>query len=325
MGEQFMNAFFEDILHFLPASAILPTLLIAAAIAVLFLVLRGTWRSTERSAGHSGMLSYLLIPLLLIFGLGALEAIIGAEKFEIQAIFLTVIGVIALIWLLFIVAAGFAHLQLTDAKQALGLPEGSIRSMIALMLIMVFIIFGIYIFQRTATGIETGPVTMTIEELSNAKNLSFVEKGDDGKYKVWLRSDLTEAGARLATQLLTTVGTLVVAVAGFYFGSSSVSSAIAAVRPTTVQPTMAGIEPQQGNHGREQLLTIKGRNFQIPRAVRLARGNEEILARDVLASEERITATVTLDKAASEDKWDIVIQNADGTETRLDKAFKIIP
>src|ERR1051326_6809877 len=158
-----------------------------------------------REAGSSTvkMLSYLLVPLLLIVGLGYLQQTSGFEKnSEIQVGFLIVIAIIALITLLFIVAAGFSQLQLTDPKQALGLPEGSIRAMIALMLIMVFIIFGIFVFRLTATGREAGPVTMTLEQLIQLKNVSFVERIPDkeGEYNVWLRSDLTEEGARLATQ-----------------------------------------------------------------------------------------------------------------------------
>src|SRR5262245_1816786 len=85
---------------------------------------------------------FVLIPFVLILGLGAiLAAKVFSKEPEIQVGFLVVIGVIALITLHFIVAAGFAHLQLADPKQALALPEGSIRAMIALILIMVFIIF----------------------------------------------------------------------------------------------------------------------------------------------------------------------------------------
>jgi len=70
-------------------------------------------------------------------------------------------------------------------------------------------------------------------------------------------------------------------------------------------------------------LTIIGRDFQIPRAVRLARGAEEILSTKVMANSSEITATLKLSKPAGGDNWDIVIQNPDGTETRREKVFKI--
>lgn len=47
-----------------------------------------------------------------------------------------ILGVSALVTLLFILASGFDAIKLTDPKQALGLPVGSIRAMIALMLII---------------------------------------------------------------------------------------------------------------------------------------------------------------------------------------------
>jgi hypothetical protein len=67
-------------------------------------------------------------------------------------------------------------------------------------------------------------------------------------YDVTLQGSLSEDGARLAQQLLTTLATLVVAVAGFYFGTSAVAAAASAVggpRPlaivtSTLPPYPAG-------------------------------------------------------------------------------------
>jgi hypothetical protein len=283
------------------------------------------------------MFGYLLVPIVLILGLGLLlRTSVFERNYEIQLGFLVVIAIIALITLLFIVAAGFSQLKLTDPNQALGLPEGSIRAMIALMLILVFIIFGIFVFRLTANGNEAGPIQMTLTELNAATNVSSIapvtekdEKGNDkiieGKYDVWRRSDLTADAVRLATQLLTTVGTLVVAVAGFYFGRSSVSSAVAAVRGTTTQPTIAAVTPVEGKQNEEISLTITGRNFQIPRSVRLTRAAEEIVATDVMVNAGKITAKVKLDKPPEGANWDVVVQNEDGSEVRLEKAFKITP
>jgi heme/copper-type cytochrome/quinol oxidase subunit 2 len=316
----------QGLTDFFTSTNILLLIVIAGLGVILYLAKRGIAQGGD--GADSRMILYLLIPLILIAGLGVLEVANGTEKIEIQAIFLIVIGVTALIWLLFIVAAGYSHLQLTDVKQALGLPEGSIRAMIALMLLLVFIIFGIFVFNISATGNSAGPAPMTTEQLGQAKNLSFIApiKDKDGNitgYNTWVRQEITEPAQRLATQLLTTVGTLVVAVAGFYFGSSSVSSAVAAVRSTSPQATIGTINPLEGQQNAQVSLVITGRNFQVPRAVRLARGNEEMLASDVMASGEKITGTVKLDKSAGGNNWDVVIQNADGTETRSEKVFKI--
>ena len=59
-----------------------------------------------------------------------------------------ILGVVFLMTTLFVIAAGFAQLDLSDDQQALGLPSGSIRAMIALILILVFIMFGVYLFLQ---------------------------------------------------------------------------------------------------------------------------------------------------------------------------------
>ena|ERR1700734_2303202 len=63
-----------------------------------------------------------------------------------------VTAISALMTLLYILAVGFKFMKLADPKQALGLPDGSIRAMIALILIMVFVMFGIYLFRSVGYG-----------------------------------------------------------------------------------------------------------------------------------------------------------------------------
>jgi len=104
--------------------------------------------------------------------------------------------------------------------------------MIALILIMVFIIFGIYLFRVVGTGNYAGPIqNLTAAEIGELKNVAYIipssGEGYKGKYDVWLQADLNADAIRLATQLATTVGTLVVAVVGFYFGSTVVATGVA--------------------------------------------------------------------------------------------------
>ena len=236
--------------------------------------------------------------------------------------------------MLFVVASGFSRLQLSDARQPLGLPEGSIRALIALFLILIFIIFGTYLFRVVGEGhsgpIESGPIEMTREEsLARADDVTRVEKLDNGNYNVWLARSarpraVSEDGIRLSQQLLTTVGTLVVAVAGFYFGSTAVSSAAAAVHgEARAEPVITTVTPATGPTGGSVSLEIQGRDFRMPRALRLVRGNEQIPATDVLASGTRIMGTVVLDQPSGGENWDVVVEYKDGTEVRLAKVFAI--
>ena len=269
---------------------------------------------------------FIWIAAAVLVGLGAL---LLSRRFpetpEIQTALVIVIAIAALLMMLFVVASGFSRLQLSDAKQPLGLPEGSIRALIALFLILIFIIFGIYLFRVVGQGQLLGPITMSSEEMLVRKDVASFAHLSGDNYNVWLVGPaVSEDGVRLSQQLLTTVGTLVVAVAGFYFGSTTVSSAAAAVRgEARAEPVITTVTPAAGATSASVSLEIQGRDFRMPRALRLVRGDQQISATDILASSTRITGTVVLDQPAGGENWDVVVEHEDGTEVRLAKAFAI--
>lgn len=102
---------------------------------------------------------------------------------------IVIVGVIVLLIVISLVTFTFSVLGLASQKDALGLPDGSVRSIIALMLLVLFSILAIYLYNSVATGGANNP------------------------------------GADIAKQLIVLLGTLVTAVASFYFGSNAVSSA----------------------------------------------------------------------------------------------------
>src|SRR5882762_4385248 len=57
-------------------------------------------------------------------------------------------GIVVLIFMLTAVAMIFSILDLTNKDQAMGLPEGSIRAVIALSLIVLFAILSVFLYQR---------------------------------------------------------------------------------------------------------------------------------------------------------------------------------
>jgi hypothetical protein len=100
------------------------------------------------------------------------------------------VGMVGLLGVLALTVAVLARFNLVNPAQPLGLPEGSIQAVIALSLILIFAIVGVYLHASTADGD--------------------------------LRDNLT-------TQLFTTISTLVVAVAAFYFGAKSTKEAVGVV------------------------------------------------------------------------------------------------
>ena len=148
-----------------------------------------------------------------------------------------VFAVVFLMTTLFILASGFAQINLTDRSQALGLPSGSVRAMIALILILIFIMFGTYLYTQELTYSKPiGPIVMEKNEWVGRVDVIQVESIPDSfppRYNVWFDRGDPRNSRQLAQQLLTTVGTLVVAVAGFYFGSAGTASATLRARTGT--------------------------------------------------------------------------------------------
>jgi hypothetical protein len=116
-----------------------------------------------------GRTQTLALPLLLIAGV---------------VIFLNALAALVVI---------FVRNGLSNRNYALGLPDGSIRAIIALSLILLFAIMAVFLY------IGQGGFGTTIQP--------------------------TAAQTDIAKQLVTTLSTLVVAIASFYFGSTTVREA----------------------------------------------------------------------------------------------------
>jgi hypothetical protein len=150
------------------------------------------------------------LPVLLIAGTGAL-----------------LVGLAALVLVL-------AQLGLTGWRYPLGLPDGSIRAVIALLLIVLFFITAVFLYVDAGRGTSRQLFGVDAQRLAGIpteqiQDLRASAHSPD-KFDVVLISTRNSASTDIAKQLVTTVSTLVVAVAAFYFGSSAVQSAHAGGR-----------------------------------------------------------------------------------------------
>ena len=277
------------------------------------------------------LLAYLVVPVLR----QSPEREINPELTMAVAIVLTVAVMMAL---LFAVAAGFSALGLANKDLALGLPEGSIRALIALILIMVFIILDIYMFRIVAQGTE-GTVTLEsleqLDTLADTDRIIDIQQVDGGAgnamYVVAYRGQLNEDGKRLAQQVVTTVGTLVVAVAGFYFGSSAISggvaaSATAAGAATGLGPVIVDFSPRKGTQNDTIPMKVHGRRLRGCRSIRLIRGNDVMAnTTDVVSSDTEATCTIVLSGTPGGERWDLVVENETGLRDVWEKAFELTP
>jgi amino acid transporter len=238
--------------------------------------------------------------LLLLLTLGALVIAITQNARQEITLGLTVIaGVSILVLVLFIMAAGFTALGMNDPKEALGLPVGSVRAMIALLLIVIWIIVSIFLFTVLPSPSTTSGST---------------PQTNDPK-------------VQLAQQVETAIGTLVVAVAAFYFGSRSVASAQADLAPSkpTSQPAIWKIDPPEGTQGTTvPLMTIQGKNFRLPKSVRLVQGTTTMEATEIVSNDTQIQCTITIPATQNVGQWDLIVVNEDGGQDQLTGAFTVI-
>jgi hypothetical protein len=149
------------------------------------------------------------------------------------AMVLLVAGFVSVTLLLYLGTIIMRTARLGTPGEALGMPEGSIRALIAMSLVLIFAIIGLTVLF-TGLGGETivskGLSAADIDLLENVQVLGMTlvqpaASPNPALFDVTVRPELSQAGHDFGLQLMSTVSTLVVAVAGFYFGSRSVAQA----------------------------------------------------------------------------------------------------
>jgi len=171
----------------------------------------------------------------------------------IGEVILLIAGFATVTLLLFLGSVILRSLDLGTPEQALGMPEGSIRALIAMSLILIFAIVGFVVLRSGTgtTGASTGVSQAQIDQLRSdgvqITNLRLTNPGaaaGQERYDVDTVIPLSQDSHDFGLQLLSTVSTLVVAVAGFYFGARSVSEA-----SKVVQAQQALLTPRESEDG----------------------------------------------------------------------------
>lgn len=195
-----------------PAQLIKPgTAVLAVVFLVLVLALIGLWSIPDTTN---------------LFKTAPLQVLLGSAVF------------IALIALIVVV---FARLGLYDRSAPLGLPEGSVRALLALILLIIFIIFANVIFGQLSgakgtqvvaySGLSADQVSALPGKVETRTPMTAVTgqaAAFEGTYRLETPS---EDAANLGQQVVTGLLTLVAAISAFYFGSGSVTAGWAGSAP----------------------------------------------------------------------------------------------
>jgi hypothetical protein len=254
-------------------------------------------------------------------------------------------GVVSLV-LLLLIAAGvlFTFVNLGDREQALGLPKGSVRALIAIFLVLMFSIVGIFVFRMMAqdeggSGDFEGLTLQEVETLrSDGGSIDIepddVEEGAERTFSGSITEPLSEDARQLAFTLTTILGTLVTAVAAFYFGAQSVKASVEAMQPltgrgaVTVAPQLTSINPPTGAAGAAVDVTLVGTDLGGVATVRLTRASPGVLgamqrpdvieARDVTISATLIRCSFDIPAGAATGAWSVEALGSDGAATLTD-------
>jgi hypothetical protein len=308
---------------------------------------------TVKKSGGPALLAFgaiaLVIALALLFK--ELENF-GTDVVGASLPLIAIGGVIVLILLLTIVAMIFSALGLANKDQAMGLPEGSIRAVIALSLIVLFIILAVFLYKNISTG---GPV-YTIENMSDVERTQFIRdhttardiqsvlvKDKDGQplknpdntpkdlYNVSYRSANT-ASDDFAKQLLVLLGTLMTAVTSFYLGAGTVTSAVTAGQTAArtdaaiPPPTLSDINPKVYSlaSGSPIKLEVMGANLNVITRVKIVKAGVELNGTNVSSNATRVTCDIDV-STATQGAWDVVVDGGGSKSFTLPGALTINP
>ena len=203
----------------------------------------------------------------------------------------------ALLFCMAAISVAFAAMNLSDKTQALALPEGSVRAVIALCLIVLFAIMTIFLFRSLSDPVTgTPPITLSgltkeaAAALTNSQDLNCVIASYIENDKTLFRAECREkvdddAKARqrakedFAKQLLILIGTLVTAVSSFYFGTRAAAPTQGDSRPTG---TLGSIDPPTAPAGSGPIqFKLHGNNLDLVREVKLVSGSDELIGTEV--------------------------------------------
>lgn len=196
---------------------------------------------------HWRMISIALIIGAAFLGLAVLYAWISSNPgpaIGIGEVIVLIAGFVTVTLLLYLGTLILRSLDLGAPAEALGMPQGSIRALIAMSLILIFAIVGFVVLKSgTGTPGQSHGITQAQIEALRADGAKITNQSlitaapgqpepsaGQERYDVATLQPLSADSHDFGLQLLSTVSTLVVAVAGFYFGAQSVAQATKTVQ-----------------------------------------------------------------------------------------------
>src|SRR4051794_9774028 len=135
------------------------------------------------------IVTVLIVFSLLAIGAWAMKA--GKVDDSVRLPLLVIAGLVSLIALLAVMAIAFKTVHLANQTQALGLPDGTVRAVIALSLILIFAVVTVYLFSNLS---DMGDVSS--QELEALRNQIAKTTGNRALAVPPTTTDTTATGAQ---------------------------------------------------------------------------------------------------------------------------------
>jgi hypothetical protein len=283
----------------------------------------------------------VLAVLVIIIG----HWVIGhVQPDEIGLPVIAILGVLAVLCALALIAVVFTSFQIADKTQAMALPEGSIRAVIAVSLIILFAILSIHLYASLSTPGEVKSVAGLKDNDTAKQFIADLVKGpshivevpstDANKpsaYTVYYQQSRDTAGDDFAKQLLTMLGVLLTSITSFYFGAKTASSAVAqgasaaqSGKAPTGNVTLRGIDPTTFARGSNAVvLTITGDGLDFVKSVKVATGSNQVEATGVTSSSNTVQGSLVIGANLPAGTWDVIVTDGAGNVTRLPGALNV--
>jgi hypothetical protein len=196
-----------------------------------------TW--TEWFKANASGIAAVIIFVIVLAGLAILlNGVLRQFNGNYSLSGLALSAILVLLGALLLFTTLINAIGLSARNQALGLPEGSVRALLALALLGLFAVLVASVLnpspeRRTFTGLREGDVTALIKNNPGARDIVQKQLTDS---PATFQVDFYSAPQQdeFAKQMLTLVGTLMTSVIAFYFGTSAVKEATdAGARPST--------------------------------------------------------------------------------------------
>ncbi|MGA0565672.1 hypothetical protein ACO2RV_24970 [Ancylobacter sp. VNQ12] len=195
---------------------------------------------------------------------------------------LSIGAVIVLVILLCSMSVVFATYDLQDRTQALALPEGSIRAVIALMLIVLFAILSIYLYgsiadgRLTLVGLMDAGGLAALQARYGDTNIVSIQNMSGPGFNVWIREGASREGVDFAKQVLVLVGTLVTSISSFYFGSKTATQSSERASPLA-PPIVSSLIPTNYTAGQgPREIALQGANLDRVIAVKASINGQQV-------------------------------------------------